>query len=158
MSIRFRCAYCNQLMAIGTRKAGSVVHCTKCHNALVVPAPENSAGAAAPQPNGGRTKPHTPVENVFEHNDFGDLFTQQVPSRPQALQPPLFSEASAPTPAPPQPAASFIEYEAIPLSAHAGSGRGIHIPAAVLAAVCVAMVVLLGLAFLLGLLVGRNAH
>ena len=30
MPIRFRCAYCNQLMGIAHRKAGSVVRCPTC--------------------------------------------------------------------------------------------------------------------------------
>ncbi len=119
---------------------------------------ENQAGAAATQPRAGLSKPHTASENVFERNDFGNLFEQQVPSRSQAPQPPLFTESSAQAPTPSPPLASFIEYEAIPVNTQARSGHGIHIPAALLAAACAAIVVLLGLAFLLGLLVGRSAN
>lgn len=156
MSIRFRCAYCNQLMAIGTRKAGSVVNCTKCHNALVVPIPENGAGVAPKQASASQTAPQTVPGNVFEQNEFGNLFEQQLEPRPQVLQPPLFSEGSAPAPVPPLPAASFVEYDAIPVNPSARSANGIHMPSSVLAAVCAIMVVLLGLAFFLGLLVGRS--
>ena len=40
MPIRFRCAYCSQLMAIARRKAGTVVRCPKCAGEIIVPAPE----------------------------------------------------------------------------------------------------------------------
>src|SRR5579863_4756553 len=116
MSIRFRCAYCNQLMAIGTRKAGSLVHCTKCHNALVVPKPDNGTGAASPPPSAAQNNPQTVPGNVFEHNEFANLFEQQTAPRPQALQPPMFSADQPQSPAPPLPAASFIEYDAIPIT------------------------------------------
>lgn len=162
MSIRFRCAYCNQLMAIGTRKGGTVVNCPNCHNALVVPMPQDAAGVLPKQPTSAHAEPQladpqTVPGNVFEHNDFVNLFEQQVePPRPQVLKPPLFSEGSAPLPVPPLPAASFVEYDAIPVSTAPRSANGIHIPSPVLAAVCAIMIVLLGLAFFLGLLVGRS--
>jgi len=40
MPIRFRCAYCNQLMGIARRKAGQVVKCPKCAGEIIVPVPE----------------------------------------------------------------------------------------------------------------------
>jgi hypothetical protein len=40
MPIRFRCAYCNQLMGIATRKAGTVITCPKCAGQVVVPKPD----------------------------------------------------------------------------------------------------------------------
>ncbi len=46
MPIRFRCAYCNQLMAISRRKAGTVVRCPKCAGEIVVPAPDGVPEAA----------------------------------------------------------------------------------------------------------------
>ena len=39
MPIRFRCAYCNQLMGISRRKAGTVVRCPSCSGQVVVPNP-----------------------------------------------------------------------------------------------------------------------
>jgi DNA-directed RNA polymerase subunit RPC12/RpoP len=53
MPIRFRCAYCNQLMGISRRKAGSVVRCPKCAGDIIVPTPDEGARApegAAPKP------------------------------------------------------------------------------------------------------------
>src|SRR5439155_11330789 len=46
MPIRFRCAYCNQLMGIASRKAGTVVKCPKCTGEIIVPVPE---GAESPE-------------------------------------------------------------------------------------------------------------
>ena len=40
MPIRFRCAYCNQLMGISHRKAGKVVRCPKCAGEIIVPVPD----------------------------------------------------------------------------------------------------------------------
>jgi hypothetical protein len=37
MPIRFRCAYCNQLLGIARRKAGTVVRCPTCAGKVVVP-------------------------------------------------------------------------------------------------------------------------
>ena len=39
MPIRFRCAYCDQLMGISRRKAGTVVNCPKCKGQVEVPRP-----------------------------------------------------------------------------------------------------------------------
>jgi hypothetical protein len=44
MPIRFRCAYCNQLLSIATRKAGTVVKCPTCAGQVVVPSIESLAG------------------------------------------------------------------------------------------------------------------
>src|SRR4051812_47852861 len=43
MPIRFRCAYCNQLMGISRRKSGSIVRCPKCSGQVVVPNPDEDA-------------------------------------------------------------------------------------------------------------------
>src|SRR5258708_573805 len=59
MPIRFRCAYCNQLMGIARRKAGTVVSCPMCHGQVVVPTPQTPA-EADDEPGG----------NVFERQDF----------------------------------------------------------------------------------------
>jgi hypothetical protein len=45
MPIRFRCAYCNQLMGISRRKAGTVVRCPTCAGQVVVPDPAQAASA-----------------------------------------------------------------------------------------------------------------
>jgi hypothetical protein len=41
MPIKFRCVYCEQLLGIARRKAGSVVKCPNCEGQLIVPAAES---------------------------------------------------------------------------------------------------------------------
>jgi hypothetical protein len=41
MPIRFRCCYCNQLLAIATRKANTVIQCPTCQGQVWVPDPAN---------------------------------------------------------------------------------------------------------------------
>jgi phage FluMu protein Com len=68
MPIRFRCAYCNQLLGISRRKAGTVVRCPTCAGQVVVPTV-----------NGGEDK--TDKESgaaLFEHIDLDDIFTESA--------------------------------------------------------------------------------
>ena len=80
MPIRFRCVYCNQLLGIAHRKAGTVVRCPTCAGQVVVPATE-----AAAEAQNGPAGPSEPF--LFEENDLDQLFT------PGATEP-----ASAPSP------------------------------------------------------------
>jgi len=64
MPIRFRCAYCNQLLGIARRKAGTVVRCPTCAGQLVVPNVDTDETEAQ----GGEEGPL-----VFERNDFEEL-------------------------------------------------------------------------------------
>jgi hypothetical protein len=79
MPIRFRCAYCNQLLGIARRKAGQVVRCPTCAGQVVVPTPEEvgdaEAEAEGPEPAAGDGPP------VFERSDFDQIF--QVPEGPE---------------------------------------------------------------------------
>jgi hypothetical protein len=45
MPIRFRCVYCEQLLGIARRKAGTVVKCPNCGGQLIVPPPEEDDDA-----------------------------------------------------------------------------------------------------------------
>jgi len=49
MPIRFRCAYCNQLLSIATRKAGTVIKCPTCAGKVVVPGIETLASVSSGQ-------------------------------------------------------------------------------------------------------------
>ena len=53
MPIRFRCAYCNQLLGIARRKAGTVVRCPTCSGQVIVPAEQPEEGRPA--------LPHAPL-------------------------------------------------------------------------------------------------
>lgn len=102
MPIRFRCAYCNQLLGIAKRKAGTVVRCPGCAGQVVVPSLEEAglapAGGGPPQPpvphppaGGGHVAaapvPHPgapPQPNVFE----GDIDKMlEGADQPSVLQP-----------------------------------------------------------------------
>src|SRR5712671_6654907 len=78
MPIRFRCAYCNQLMGIARRKAGTVVRCPTCAGQVVVPA--NDQEDVDKEPEGAPEPP------LFERSDFDEVFT--APGAPGAAQPP----------------------------------------------------------------------
>jgi hypothetical protein len=69
MPIRFRCAYCNQLLGIARRKAGQVVRCPTCAGQVVVPNPEGEEAVDPPPP----------PPPLFERNDFSELFHPPAP-------------------------------------------------------------------------------
>jgi phage FluMu protein Com len=78
MPIRFRCAYCNQLLGIARRKAGQVVRCPTCAGQVVVPSPdevgeEEDVEAGAPS---------VPSPPVFERSDFDEVFHAPAPAPP----------------------------------------------------------------------------
>jgi DNA-directed RNA polymerase subunit RPC12/RpoP len=91
MPIRFRCAYCNQLLGISRRKAGTVVRCPTCAGQVVVPA------AAADEKDDDQ--PERPL--VFERDNFDQLLNQNE-SSPIALpkQEPARGEPQFPVAAP----------------------------------------------------------
>jgi phage FluMu protein Com len=51
MPIRFRCVYCNQLLGIARRKAGTVVRCPHCSEQLIVPSPTDAGVTDEPDLN-----------------------------------------------------------------------------------------------------------
>jgi DNA-directed RNA polymerase subunit RPC12/RpoP len=93
MPIRFRCVYCNQLLGIARRKAGTVVNCPHCGERLIVPTPEADDESAEiksqPQP---------------QPQPRGELASPTANKPPQAKMPQRASDAaevvSAPKPAP----------------------------------------------------------
>src|SRR2546430_12042301 len=94
MPIRFRCAYCNQLMGIARRKAGTVVRCPTCAGQVVVPNAD-----AEEEPEGTARQPAPAEPPLFERSDFDQVF--DVPKQP-APRP-----AAAPPPAPQAPAGAW---------------------------------------------------
>ena len=67
MPIRFRCAYCKQLMGIGRRKAGAIVRCPRCAGEVIVPAGHEIAAA-----NGADNL------DLLESEDFGKELAPQA--------------------------------------------------------------------------------
>src|SRR2546425_13275300 len=77
MPIRFRCAYCNQLMGIARRKSGSVVRCPRCAGEVIVPANQE----AQPASGSGR------INQLLEEDDFGKEFEIIEPLAEQPANP-----------------------------------------------------------------------
>ena len=79
MPIRFRCAYCSQLMAISRRKAGTVVRCPKCAGEIIVPGaePETEADNALDPSVEASAGPQ-----AFDDPQFGQVFEQAVGASP----------------------------------------------------------------------------
>lgn len=183
MPIKFRCAYCNQLLGIARRKAGTVVRCPNCAGQVVVPkldqddeakddaesdeadakpakAPEHAV-PSADKPAKALEKPlKSPAPaaagQVFEQSDFDNLL-RPVPTE------------RSPSPAYPRPAAPpldksepEINVERIPepvggmLGPEAAMAPmpGIWLSPAKATLLSVLAVLALTLAFVVGLMVG----
>lgn len=142
MPIRFRCAYCNQLMGIAHRKAGTVVRCPQCQGQVVVPTPETARppglipSTEAPP---GTGPVSTAPAGVFEESDFEKIFQE-----PQPLGPPDLGM-------PPVPAS-------VPAPSHPGTmaePKGLVLSPGWLTVLCVLVMLLIGIAFFVGVLLGR---
>jgi hypothetical protein len=161
MPIRFRCAYCNQLLGIARRKAGTIVACPTCAGQVVVPGPE----VADEKPTNKGDAP------AFEGNEFEDLFDDA----PSAIGGGNHAGGTtAGTAAPPQTSAPPVgawgthaddDYDVEPIGAPAGvavSGPvpvrppvGIFLSPAKATILTVLVIIFLAVAFGAGLLVGR---
>ena len=174
MPIRFRCAYCNQLMGISRRKAGTVVRCPSCSGQVVVPNP-------ASEPT---EKPQAPAQpELFERSNFDELFddaaggkrapARQVaaaaphptPDLPQALGPApgVRREEPAGKPleeAPRSPELAF-DVEPVPFSPAAtgqGTRPGIVLSPRIATLAIVGVILALAVAFAVGMFVGMMLH
>lgn len=139
-------------MGIAQRKAGTVVRCPKCQGQVVVPIPE---GFAPPVPTGPTeappggpapsAPPPTAPAGVFEESDFEKVFQE-----PQLLPPPdplagPAGIAAVSVPAPAATAAAPVE----PLP------KGLLLTPGLLTMLCVLVMLLIGIAFFVGVLLGR---
>lgn len=161
MPIRFRCAYCNQLLGISRRKAGTVVRCPTCAGQVIVP----TADAEAPP-----TTPDSSNPLVFERNDFEELLNtkgdaavpleqkESVATAPDA--PIAFPPAASPPPgawgthAEPEFDVERINPVAPLATAEPVSQTGIFLSTRNATLLAVAVAVLLAVFFTAGLLVG----
>ena len=133
-------------MGIARRKAGSVVNCPKCNGQVVVPTPENEPAAVNPPTPGGPTG-----GGVFDVSDFGQELAaggfapQQLSPQmePQAWNNPIAVNAGD-------------EFDVVPLAASSIRPRGLLLSPMVLTLVAVLAVMLVGLAFVVGLLIGQS--
>lgn len=136
MPIRFRCVYCEQLLGIARRKAGTVVKCPNCAGQLIVPAPDaatinsteedDDATAAAPDKEdlsartaqapakvtaaAGAKSDATEAGLLFERNDFDELLRPAVAKRNSGSGP---AARTAPKPQP-QPPPQPFDFAAAP--------------------------------------------
>src|SRR5262245_54666691 len=87
MPVRFRCVYCNQLLGISRRKAGTVVKCTNCEGQIIVPEPEQAVAAGSQR--SADPKEHLPLGNdLFERHDIDALLKPFEFDSPQAVAAP----------------------------------------------------------------------
>jgi hypothetical protein len=124
MPIKFRCVYCNQLLGIARRKAGSTVRCTTCNGELIVPDP----AAATELADDGPPSPPPPVVEempppqadggpLFERDDFAEVLepfqfrssgaSLKAPVKPSPQSEPRATVSPAPSPAPASPGLSL---------------------------------------------------
>jgi len=161
MPIRFRCVYCDKLLGIAKRKAGAVVNCPQCGQPLIVPTPEPEATAAASQP---ASPPPNPGK-LFEQDDFDVLLERDATFRsPDPPPPPKRAKAPTPpvvNPLPPRPFAVERNLPAAPESYPEASPRPparsgkLVLSGGMLVLTLIAVLVLMGLAFGGGILVGK---
>ena len=135
MPIRFRCAYCNQLMGIASRKAGTVVKCPKCAGEIIVPALEET-DAAPPEPSASATG-----GQAFEEDDFARYLDE--PANGSAAQ----TEAPLAPKSPPKRAPVQKEPER----------RGLVLSWGMLFVAVIVVILLLILMFVLGMVIGKQS-
>jgi hypothetical protein len=175
MPIRFRCAYCNQLMGIARRKAGTVVRCPTCAGQVVVPNPE-AAGTEEPQAPDQPEPPEPPSPppqeaagkeppkpDLFERSSFGEEFlSEDEPSkgstvgRHAGLKP--LSPPAGPLPAPPKATVEprSPKTEASFNGVAPSAPPGIVLSPTKVTILAVLVVLLIGVAFFAGMLVGKS--
>jgi hypothetical protein len=144
MPIRFRCKYCNQLLGIARRKAGTDVSCPTCHGRLTVPRDdlaEFEGGPALPSP-------------LFERSDFEDYL--RSPFGEEAVGHTAASGGRGGRPGP--SAASEFDVERLPVEhppAAPPAPAGIVLSRSRLTVLAVTAVLLLAAAFAAGIGVDR---
>lgn len=172
MPIRFRCAYCNQLLGIARRKSGTVVRCPTCAGQVVVPNLEDEKDeereekeAAAPAKAGGQLFEGSEIDKLLEgaagENPSALASVGRETMRPAAL-PPAGAAASVPVPVPkpapapaPVPAPAPLKLPApTPAPTPAVRPPGLWLSPAQATVVSVLAVVALAVTFGAGLLVG----
>lgn len=163
MPIRFRCVYCDKLLGIARRKAGSVVNCPQCNEKLIVPTPEPGGTEESMGTEEDKALEATAGPQLFERSDFDRLLQPEptfrsgedepipstAPQRPSAL-PPQVPMPYVPQPYAPQPYPMQQAPAPVPLQQ-----PGFFISSGKLTWLSVLAVVLLAAAFGIGIFVGR---
>ena len=139
MPIRFRCAYCNQLMGISTRKAGTVVRCPKCAGEIIVPVPEGAAPPAEATEQAGGPE-------AFDDPKFEQILNEPVNGAAATNAGQATQNASMPAEVPISPPAALPPPKRL----------GLFLSLGMLTVSLLVIVLLLILVFVLGLLIGRQ--
>ncbi len=87
MPIRFRCAYCNQLMAISRRKAGTVVRCPKCAGDIIVPSPDGTDPPVDHAPPDNRPLDDMNLDDLLDEDPVKKVATVKAPKENAARAP-----------------------------------------------------------------------
>jgi len=139
MPIRFRCAYCNQLLGIARRKAGKVVRCPTCAGQVIVPSPQEE---------------DRPEEPLFERSDFAEILNPAAPEHQVNVA--QSTAAGSPPAAWKTRGKPTYDIEKLDLGHGAAAPTGIVLSPTKATLLAVLVIVLLALAFVAGLLVGRS--
>jgi len=167
MPIRFRCVYCDKLLGIARRKAGTIINCPHCAEKLIVPTPDPADTADEPEED--QLKGSTSEKALagaspplFERIDF-DAMLQGKPtvrsSGEPVFEPPKHQAnrtESGPGPlypAPPPLAPSVLAPRVEPAPPRP---RGFYVSPAKATWLTLLMIVLLALAFGAGWMVRRS--
>ena len=139
MPIRFRCAYCNQLMGIARRKSGTVVRCPTCAGQVIVPTLED--------------KPHPPGA-MFEGSEIDKMLEGAEGDQPSVIIPtvggPPAPVAGAGPVGPPRPPVQVADVQVV--GTH--QAQGIWLSSTKATVLTVLAVVGVAVAFGAGLVVG----
>ena len=149
MPIRFRCSNCDQFMGIARRKAGSMVRCPACQREIAVPADADD-DSPKPVPALAQTAPRA---DLFDRDDFDALLKGSVSMEGPRTSSPV---EKRPIGMPPFPPVLLGESKRSDLGPNLAASRGgIVLSPRMATTLSVVGVLLLALAFALGLLVGR---
>ncbi len=154
MPIKFRCAYCNQLMGIARRKAGTVVKCPTCNGQVVVPAGDASTAQA------GTSAEHPAANVLFERQDFDQLFGPAGGEPRQVKEssvPKKLAEPDAPAPVTVGESPLSLDVDLVPAPTtppRAVRPPGIHLSPLAALLCGLFILILLAVAFLIGYFVG----
>jgi len=142
MPIRFRCAYCNQLMGIGRRKAGTIVRCPRCAGEVIVPAAQAVPSAAGPG-----------VNPLFEQDDFAQELAELQPIPEKPGNPPQSQNADS---HPPTGQLESNDPEVISEPASGLRRSGLFLPTPIVIVAVGLLLGVLGIVFWLGFALGRS--
>jgi hypothetical protein len=148
--IRFRCTNCDQLMGIARRKAGSLVRCPACRSEIAVPADADDDSPPIPAPT--PVPAPAPRADLFDRDDF-DALLAGGPSLPGVRPAPLLRSSPRPLAEPTEAKAAGPEPVAVSLVPVQG---GLVLSPGWVTTLTVVFLLLLAMAFALGLLVGRH--